>query len=41
MAPPVIIRGDIEGAVLVWRTADATPVIPPLHLRLSGSKGHS
>jgi hypothetical protein len=38
---PVIIRGDIDGAVRVWRTADATPVIPPLHLRLPGSNGHS
>ena len=38
---PVIIRGDLDGAVLVWRTADATPVIPPLHLRLPGSNGHS
>ena len=32
---PIIIRGDIDGAVRVWRTADATPVIPPLHLRES------
>jgi hypothetical protein len=38
---PVIIRGDIDGAVRAWRTADATPVIPPLHLRLPGSNGHS
>ena len=34
---PVIIRGDIDGAVRAWRTADATPVIPPLHLKLPGS----
>ena len=32
---PVIISGDIDGAVRVWRTGDATPVIPPLHLRES------
>ena len=37
----VIIRGDIDGAVRVWRTADATPVIPPLHLRLPGSNGQT
>jgi hypothetical protein len=32
---PVIIRGDIDGAVRAWRTGDATPVIPPLHRRES------
>jgi hypothetical protein len=29
---PVVISGAGAGAVQAWRTADATPVIPPLHL---------
>jgi len=29
---PVIISGSADGVVRVWRTADGTPVVPPLDL---------
>jgi WD40 repeat protein len=29
---PVIISGDDGGTVRVWRTADGTPLVPPLDL---------
>ena len=29
---PVILSGGADGTVRVWRTADGTPLVPPLHL---------
>ena len=29
---PVIVSGDGYGMVRVWRLADGTPLVPPLHL---------